>query len=140
MDKYKLQQTIQLLEKVLLNIEYFATTAFSQCKFEECTFLESNLDAAEIYQCNFEKSIFIKSNLGDSEIIETSFHWCQFEETSFAQAYLENCNFQDTKFKNLDTRGSSAYIEDSKISMPGWSISLSGGFIFDNLLEFVNSI
>lgn len=113
----------------------FKSTAFSQC-----TFLASNLNAAEIYQCNFENCTFIKSDFSDSEISETSFHWCQFEETSFAQAYLENCNFQDTKFKNMDTRGLCAIIEDSKISMQGWSISFSGGFNFDKLLEFVNSI
>ena len=118
----------------------FESTAFSQCKFQECTFLESNLNAAEIYQCNFGNSTFIKSDFSDSEISETSFHWCQFEETSFAQAYLENCNFQDTKFKNTDTRGLCAIIEDSTISMQGWSISFSGGFNFDKLLEFVNSI
>ena len=118
----------------------FESTAFSQCKFHKCTFLESNLNAAEIYQCKFDNSTFIKTNFSDSEISETSFHCSQFEETSFAQAYLENCNFQDTKFKDTDTRGLCAIIEDSKISMQGWSISFSGGFNFDKLLEFINSI
>lgn len=117
----------------------FDGTAFSKCKFHKCTFLESGLYAASIYQCKFDNSTFIKSNFSDSEISETSFHCSQFEETSFAQAYLENCNFQDTKFKDTNTRGLCPIIVDSKISMPGWSISFSGGFDFNKLLEFINS-
>jgi len=118
----------------------FEMTAFSQCKFYKCTFLESNLNAAQIYQCEFDKCTFLESTFHESEIQETSFYYSQFEETSFAKAVLENCNFQDTKFKNPDTRGLCAILEDSKISMPGWSISFSGDFDFDKILEFINSI
>ena len=118
----------------------FGSTAFSQCNFHKCTFIESNLNAAEIYQCKFDNSTFIKSDFSESEISETNFHCSQFEEASFAQAYLENCNFQDTKFKDTDTRGLCAIIVDSKFCIQGCSISLNGGFNFDKLLEFVNSI
>ena len=126
--------------EIVFNRCTFDRLNFESQAFSQCTFLESNLNAAEIYQCKFDNSTFIKSNFGDSEISETSFHCFQFEETSFAQAYFENCNFQDSRFKNTDARGLCAIIENSKISMQGWSISFSGSFNFDKVLEFVNSI
>lgn len=105
-----------------VDIFNFERTAFSQCKFQERTFLASNLNAIEIYQSNFDNCVFIKSDFSDSKINKTNFYLYQMEETSFDEAYLENCNFQDTKFKNMDTRGLCVcnILEDSKISMEGW--------------------
>jgi hypothetical protein len=119
---------------------HFYSTVFSHCKFQECTFLESDFNAANIYQCNFQNSTFIKSDFFESDISETSFYSCQFQETSFAKAYFENCNFQDTHFQNSYSKGLCPILDNSKISMDDWSIKFNGGFDFDEVLKFVNSI
>ena len=135
-----LRITNQIFSDEILSIKNATGCIFIEIVFNKCTFDRLNFESTTFSQCKFHNSTFIKSNFSDSEISETSFDCSQFEETSFAQAYLENCNFQDTKFKDTDTRGLCAIIEDSKISMQGWSISFSGGFNFDKLLEFIKSI
>lgn len=115
-------------------------TSFSKSTFQECVFFESNLSDAKIYKCNFDNCIFMKSKLYEAEILDTTFHLSQFEEVSFGEACLDNCNFQDTYFRNISKKDVPASIENSKISVLDCSINLNGEFNFHKLLEFVNSI
>ena len=118
----------------------FDCTVFSQCKFDQCSFSGSNFDGAEIRRCKFNNSKFIKSQLTDLEIKQVTFDCCQFEEVWFARSYIENSFFSYTEFQNMDTRGSSAIIKNSKISIKNsGSILFDGSFDFDQILKFLTS-
>lgn len=114
-------------------------TAFSQCDFQDCRFIGANLRELEAYECRFEKSTFIKSRFADADISQTMFSSCSFEEANFQQAYLNDCQFVDSQFRNIDTRGFPALLQDSKIINMGQAIPLQGGFDFDKVLAFLNS-
>ena len=113
---------------------------FIDIKFKNCTFEKLNFATAAFSQCEFYECHFMKSNFHESEISETNFDLCQFNQDYFPQAYLEDCNFNNTKFQNLERKGPSGFLDNSRISMSSWSINFNGSFNFDKVVEFLNSI
>lgn len=78
------------------------------------TFLESNLEKADLQKTsledsNFSNAILKKANLENSKLIETDFREANFNEASLETATLKKCSvygtsFLKTNFKNVKTK------------------------------------
>ena len=70
----------------------------------------------------------------------TNFNSCKFKKVDFAAGYFITCNIIECNFEQINVSALCPIIVDSKISKSDNSIKLKGGFNFDALLEFLNSL
>ena len=117
----------------------FLNSAFSQCDFQDCEFMEVDFSDLEAYQCQFKRCSFIKSMFNETEISQTIFRSCCFEESEFQQAHIHDCKFVDSQFRNIAPKGSPALLQDSKFINMANVITLQGIFDFDKIIAFLNS-
>ena len=75
----------------------FKWCEFSQCKFVQTVFADSDWDSCKITNCNF-KNI----NFENSDITSTYFVNCNFENACFKGASMTDITFDNCVFKNCD--------------------------------------
>jgi uncharacterized protein YjbI with pentapeptide repeats len=92
----------------------FNSTIFENVVFKNCLFFKSNLSGSKLfYQSNFEDCKFINVNLSNTTFGSNRgvykgclFEKCNFKGKEFDFTEFINCDFVNTKMKNINFNGS----------------------------------
>ena len=98
----EIDSSILYINCVFRDFNEYGIDCFTYCSFQDCIFLNLDLEKCNIYKCKFDNCLIMDSNLNKTVIIESSFTNTQFVNTNLSSSSFTYCEIRDPKFTYTD--------------------------------------